>query len=181
MSMSELLLAGKEGVAFRIKNDFRTDSQYADIILEVVYIDEEDSGQPIGLYGNYQGEKNQYKGLRFVAQMDNARSEPCHWVSYIKEFMWESISLEEAKKVVAVLNPIHKKLQHIESKEGYSETFEEYIVRIGRILKIKGYFITTEHNQTKLCRDVGGLRDYLRTIVNDNLKRWGLESQDAVA
>jgi len=175
MLISELLLKGKETVAFRVSNHCPSNSEFATIILDVVYV-RTDKGiydNSIGFYDNYTGEKNQYKGLIINGHMSKRTELPCGW-ELCSRTSQQHITLTNAEDIIKVMRPINRKLGKIADNEGSVDTFIDYVIRIGRVLGVKAYYEKRDNNREhQLNNNIGNLKNHLKSIIRHNNKKLG--------
>lgn len=174
MNIEEKLKSGKETVAFRIDNAVPSFSEYAHIVVDVVYVDDSAKSCQLAFYNNYFSDKRQYKGLKVKAQMDGERELPYGWSLVIEDHDNE-IDLEKAESMTKTLRPINRKLNKINEAEGYVETFEEFIIRLGRVLGVKAFFTKTEGLGYSKHSDMSRLRSRIRSYIRENQASLGFK------
>jgi hypothetical protein len=58
--------------------------------------------------------------------------------------------------------------------EGDAQSFEEFVVRLGRVLNVKAFYEKSGGNiQYKRNDNIGTLRDHLRLLISENQKTLG--------
>lgn len=122
---------GKEAVAFRV---FVTEKE---IIFDVVAAKAK-ANDAIHFYKNDYGDKNQYADL-------SVKITACEFADYLTElrvnFKYETELTSSAMLAYGKsLASIERKLMRIAEKEGFHADPGEYIMRLCRVLKVKGFF-----------------------------------------
>ena len=176
MDIRDQLARGKETVAFRAMNDCQGNREYGHIYIDVVHVIPERGryNDSIGFYDNYFDQKHQFKGLTISCQMDNQSELPYGWNISVKTDNSNGLDLSRAEEIVKTLRPINKKLIDICDKEGHVDTFEEYVIRLTRVLCIKSFYMKKEGDIQFMRNDnIGGLRNYLRTLIKENQVKLG--------
>lgn len=177
MDIYEQLINGKESIAFRVSNQCADFSEYGHITLDVVYVksDEGRYNDSIGFYDNYFDQKHQYKGLKISCQMDKRSELPYAWRLYIENYIgWSDVTLERAEEMVQTLRPIHRKMKKISDTEGCVESFEEFVLRLVRVLNVKAFYAKYGSDiQYKRNDNIGALRDHLRSLISENQNKLG--------
>ena len=172
MDIYEKLQCGKETVAFRVSNQISASSHYGHIVVDVVYVREENGfyNDSLGFYDNYHNQKHHYKGLTVRCQMDKHCEQPYRWnLVFDDNKDLSNLSLKKAEEIVKTLRPINKKLNKIMDAEGDVGSFEEFIARLGRVLNVKAFYGKYGSNiQYKRNDNIGVLRDHLRSLISDN-------------
>lgn len=179
MDIYKQLEVGKETIAFRVSNACPAHSEFGHISLNVVYV-KSDKGRyddSIGFYENYFTEKHQYKGLSINCQMSRDKELPYGWEITVNARSSDGLTLTQAEDIVKTLRPINRKLRKISEKEGDVESFEEFVVRVGRVLGVKAFYGRYENNtQCQRNDNIGALRSYLRSLIKENQNKLGYSS-----
>lgn len=174
MDINEQLKHGKETIAFRVASHCNDISGYGHIVLDVVYV-KSDAGRyndSIGFYDNYYDQKHQYKGLKVTCQMDKGIELPYSWRLIVDNCIY--LSLGKAEEIVKTLRPIHRKMEKLCNAEGSVETFEEFVVRLVRVLNIKAFYARHGNDsQYKRNDNIGELRGYLQYLISENQNKLG--------
>jgi len=180
MDIDQQLERGKETVALRVTNDLNSNSDYATIIFQVVYVRPEQGAgnSSIGFYNNYYCEKHKYAGLTIKAHMSSEFAEPYGYKLVVSPLS-SSISLSKAAEIVKTLRPLQKKLTKIAEQEGEADSIEEYMARICRVLNVQAFYYKSKNNgafEYKLSRNPGLLNTYLRGLIKGNQERLGIKA-----
>ena len=177
MDINEQLERGKETVAFRVSNQCADFSEYGHITLDVVYVkrDEGRYNDSIGFYDNYFDQKHQYKGLKVTCQMGKHSELPYAWKLCMDDYSGlDDVTLEKAEEIVKTLRPIHRKIKKISDTEGCVESFEEFVLRLVRVLNVKAFYAKYGSDiQYKRNDNIGVLRDHLRSLIAENQNKLG--------
>ena len=177
MDVYEKLKQGKETVAFRVSNQCTESKVIGHIVIDLVYV-RHDAGQynnSIGFYDNYKNQKHAYKNLTITCQMDTDNELPYGWELVIDEsYGCVKITLEKAEEMVKTLRPINRKLRKLDDAEGCCDSFEEFVSRLARVLGVKAFYTKQGSNiQYERNDNAGELRDYLRSLINENQIKLG--------
>ena len=177
MNIDTQLKKGKETVALRIAGGCPDYSKFGFVCVDVVFVRPNGDGynNSLGFYDNYYGDKHHYKGLTVNATMHGEKAQPFDYKLTIDSLGSErSVSLEDARSMVKILAPIERKLKKIEDAEGFAGSFEEYVVRLGRVLGAKAFFAKSPDNiQCKLHTNMGEMRRTIRDVIDNNQKQLG--------
>lgn len=168
MDIRKQLELGKETIALRITNRLDPGSDFAEILVKVVYADPEkgNTDDSIGFYNNYIAEKHQYKGLQVSCIIDSDPELSDRWKLAVNTSV---INLGEAEDIVKTLRPVERKLDRITATEGVAECFDEYISRLCRVLGAKAFYCQSpNHSQYQRNDDIGDLREHLRYQIKQN-------------
>lgn len=177
--LESILKAGKENVAFRVLNNIAPGSEYAHIIIQVVYAMPKSGNyiNSLNFYSNYHNDKHKYKGLVINSQMSRESDNPYAYDLSVNHHCSTGMKLEEAEQVVKTLKPIHKKLAAYDEAEGYCDSFIEYVIRVSRALKVSCFYGQYgPHNQDRLNHNMGDLRGHIKRLIEENRAALGCKA-----
>jgi hypothetical protein len=173
MDIYTKLQKGKETVAFRISNDCRMHCDYAHITLEVIFVKDETKewNDSIGFYDNNYNDMHKYKGLQITCQMDRTNDKPYAFELTARLGNSEgAVNLQEAESLVKTLRPIQRKMNKIEEFEGSTDSFEVFILRLAKVLKVKAFYTKPDNNLSYKRNDnINMLRNELQNLIRNNL------------
>jgi|TARA_R110002060_G_scaffold9059_1_gene13496 hypothetical protein len=176
METFEKIRVGKETVAFRL---YAVPMQYTSGVtlhVDVVYVENEhkDYVQSMGFYNNYFTDKHQYKGLSIKANMYCDDVTPSQYEVHIDTDRDAIVTIERAMSMVKTLKPIKHKLLKIADELGQVESFEEYVCRLAKILKVKAFYhasLNSKTDKTEYRNDnVSQLRQTIKSIIAGNIE-----------
>jgi hypothetical protein len=176
METFEKIRVGKETVALRL---FAVPMQYTSgvtLYVDVVYVENEhkDYVQSMGFYNNYFTDKHQYKGLSIKANMYCDDVTPSQYKVHIDTDRDAIVTIERAMAMVKTLKPIKHKLLKIDDELGQAESFEEYVCRLAKILKVKAFYhasLNSKTDKTEYRNDnVSQLRQTIKSIIAANIE-----------
>jgi hypothetical protein len=172
MDIYEKLKAGKEKVALRFYSEAKSSGNIL-IHCDVVYVkDELTKGYSIGYYDNTE-EKRQYKGLKVTALQSSACGKPFGW-ELEKRTYSGTMSFYEASSFIKAVKPINKKLAKFDSEEGVVISFEDYILRLAKVLNVNDFYANGDQFRSdEHYRSIECLRDYLISIIQENQVKVG--------
>jgi len=176
MEIFEKMSLGKETVALRL---YALPMEYTSgtvFHVDVVYVENEHKNyvESMGFYYNYFNDKNQYEGLSIKANMYSDDTVPSQFSLHIDTKRHNDITLERAMAMVKTLKPIQRKLLKLDGELGEAGSFEEYVCRIAKILKVKAFYHTshtsstdrTEYRNDNACH----LRQTIKGMIAHNTK-----------
>jgi len=171
MDINEQLERGKETIAFRVSNQCTVKSETGRILLDLVSVDcdEIKRNDFSGFYDDCFGH-NRFAGLKVTCLMDRQSERPHSWSLCMGDYLGlDDLTLEKAEEIVGILRSIDDKMKEIDEAEGYAESFEEFILRLVRVLNVKAFYVQCgSYLQYKRNDNIGALRDYLRSIIAKN-------------
>ncbi len=177
MGINELLKCGKETIAFRVHHECADFSQFGHITLDLVYVKSEQgrNNSSIGFYDNYFDQKHKYKGLKVTCQMDGESELPYAWKLSVDSYLGsQEVTLEKAERIIKTLRPIHRKMNKISDVEGDTNSFEEFIFRLVRVLNVKAFYGKYGSDiQFKRNDNIGALREHLQALIAENQNKLG--------
>jgi hypothetical protein len=177
MDIYEQLEKGKETVALRVSNNCADYSIFGHIIVDVVFVQNKDSfyHDSIGFYARGGNAKHKYKDLTVKCTMDECSELPYGWKLCVDSCIYEGeMVLEDAEEIVKTLKAITKKLSKIDHEEGCASTFEEFVVRFGRVIGAKAFYEKLGSNtQYKRNDCIGDLRQRIRSLIKVNNDKLG--------
>jgi hypothetical protein len=171
MESFEKIHVGKETVALRL---FAIPMKYTSgttFHVDVVYVEDEHKNnvQSMGFYRNYFTDKNQYKGLSIQANMFYDDMAPSQYEVYIDTDRNGAITMERAMAMVKTLKPIKRKLLKFADELGEADSFEEYVCRVAKALKVKAFYhssLASSTDRTEYRNDnISQLRQTINIMV----------------
>jgi hypothetical protein len=176
METFEKIRLGKETVALRL---FAVPMQYSSGVtfhVNVVYVENEQKGyvESMGFYNNYFNDKNQYKGLSVQGTMFDDDVTPRQYEIHIDTDRDRLVTIERAMEMVKTLKPIKRKLLKLDDELGQADSFEEYVCRLAKVLKVKAFYhasLTSQTDRTEYRNDnVSQLRQTLKGMIASHIK-----------
>jgi hypothetical protein len=176
MESFEKIRVGKETVALRL---FAVPLQYTCGVtfhVDVVFVENTNKNyvESMGFYNNYFTDKNQYKGLCVQGVMYSEDLSVNQYEVHINTDRESTVTLEMAKNMVKTLNPIKRKLMKLDNELGEPESFDEYICRLAKVLKVKSFYhpsLTSQHDRTEYRNDnVSQLRNTMKSMIDGYIK-----------
>ena len=176
MEIFEKIESGKETVALRL---YVVPMQFTPGVVfhvDVVYVADEqkDYVQSMGFYNNYFTDKNQYKGLCVKGSMFRDDVAPSQYQVHINTDRDNSVSLERAMGMVKTLKPINRKLLKLDEDLGQAESFDEYVCRLAKVLKVKAFYhpsLTSKTDRTEYRNDNDSeLRETIKSMIAANIE-----------
>lgn len=138
------LSTGKERVAFRLFSSVDKNVGFATIGVDLCFVKNMDVkfNSSMAFYDNGYNDKHHYKNLQLLSTSYCNFLEPSDPKLQFSSVLSNTvIDLDQAESMVKTLRPILRKLRKIEDEEGYVNTFEEVVIRLSRILKVKSFYI----------------------------------------
>ena len=174
MDIHDQLNAGKEKTALCITNRDLFNGSFK-IQVEIVYVSDQSlmGEASMGLYCNAGREKNRYKNMFVSTQQGEGSDNDFMFLGNLSLLPSDSeLYLEDAVNFVDAAKKINKKLLLISVNEGFDNSFEEYLIRLARVIKAQAFYfegyLCLERND-----DIGDLRGYIQSIIKDNQVQLG--------
>jgi hypothetical protein len=176
MKILEKINIGKETVALRL---FVVPMQYSPGVtfhVNVVYVENEQKNyvESMGFYNNYYGDKNKYKGLSVQGNMFDDDVTPNQYEIHIDTDRDSLVTIEGAMEIVKTLKPIKRKLLKLDDELGQADSFDEYVCRLAKVLKVKAFYhasLTSQTDRTEYRNDnVSQLRQTLKGMIASHIK-----------
>jgi hypothetical protein len=176
MDTFEKIRVGKETVALRL---FAVPLKYTSGItfhVDVVYVENINRNyvESMGFYNNYFTDKNQYKGLSVQGLMYSDELTPNQYEVHINTDRDVTVTLERAMDMVKTLKPIKRKLLKLDNELGEPESFDEYICRLAKVLKVKSFYhrsLTSINDRTEYRNDnLSQLRNTIKSMIDAYIK-----------
>jgi hypothetical protein len=176
METFDKIRAGKETVALRLYTTPMKYTSGATFHVDVVYVENENKKhvESMGFYNNYFTDKHQYKGLSVKASMYCDDVIPHQYEVIIDAGRDSVVTIERATAMVKTLKPIKRKLLKLEDEHDQENSFEEYICRLAKVLKINAFYhnsLTSKTDKTEYRNDdVTQLRQTIKSMVDATIE-----------
>jgi hypothetical protein len=145
MNISEQLKKGKEQVCLLI-NTPKVGQFTTDIFVGYVNSKESKHNDSISFHDNSHSEKNKFKGLKVVVNT-TSEGKASNWEIKAGDFEYlNAISYDDAIEVIETLRPIKRKLSKLDQKLGEPLTFDVFISRLAKVLKVKAFYTHKDNN-----------------------------------
>lgn len=180
----ESLKKGKERVALRLSGGaIDTGSQFAQVLVDVVFVKDSSHrfNDSLGFYDNCYGDKHHYKDLKISASLSN-RGPNCYGskMAISPSFGSKDLDLEMLESMTKTMRTITRKLNKIDDQEGCTSDFEEMVIRLGRVLNAKSFYVKQENGiQWKRNDSMSELRTSIKKVISTALSEIGYKEKEA--
>lgn len=179
----ESLKTGKEQVVFMLSGGpISHGSEFGEIVIRLAFL--KDSSQrfndSLGFYDNHYGDKNHYKGLTLQSDMNSDSSKCSTPKLSFHTSVYQKLDLDDLESMTKAIRPILRKLQKISDQEGRSEDLPEMAVRLGRVLKVKSFYVMQKGGiQWERNDDMSEFRTSLNDLIASSLSDIGYIEKEA--
>ncbi|MEL0638631.1 hypothetical protein V6259_17970 [Marinomonas sp. TI.3.20] len=161
---NNLLEKGKENTALRIKMDFITDKTILVIDTKLVYTS---LNGKMEFYNTYSSSKNRFKDFSINAMVSLENDRVMYdEIRFDPSISTSALDLEDLILTTKSLKSIITKLNKIREKEGSPRDFYDYLIRLGRVLKIGGFYLSSDTKQDVFYPGIRDLPQVLTAEYN---------------
>lgn len=174
----EALKTGKERVAFLLSgNALSEGSEFGTVRVRLAFVKDSSElfNNSIGFYDNGYCDKHQYKDLELKASLSSYHSSTERPELVFSSNLSEKVySLQELECMTKTMRTITRKLNKIADQEGFTSDFEEMVIRLGRVLNVKSFYVQQENGiQWKRNDSMADLRPAIKNKIASVLSEIG--------
>jgi hypothetical protein len=177
------LFTGKECITLLLEGSLRrSSSEFGFVSVRVAFVKDTSTrfNNSLAFYDNGYGDKHKYRHLQLEASMDSSNNSPYGQKLNFAIGNERNLDLNDLEDMTKAIRPILRKLKAIAEQEGYTESFEEMVIRLGRVLKVQSFYVIQEHgNQWERNENMGELRSAIQDKVKTTAMAIGYKENDA--
>jgi hypothetical protein len=177
------LHTGKESITLMLEGSpINSFSEFGSVSVRIAFVKNTSTkfNNSLGFYDNSYGDKHKYKHLQLIASMDSSSSSPYGQKLNFAMGNERAVDLNDLEDMTKAIRPILRKLKVIAEHEGYTESFEEMVIRLGRVLKVQSFYVIQDGGtEWERNENMSELRSAIQDKVKTTAKAIGYKENDA--